>query len=170
LLSWLLLAALLLLTGLLSALSALLLTGLLPALSALLLTGLLLAALLTGILGHGLLRVTSPRIKVCKPTLFRWARICGQSPRSIRRDISIIIPPNSGPNASGAYTIIPPNLAADSNALVGTPVINERGTRRPELDRLDRTENDVVARHHLDLDHAAIESDDRVREHWTAGR
>jgi hypothetical protein len=73
-----LLTALLLLTGLLSALSALLLTGLLPTLSALLLTGLLLAALLTGILGHGLLRVTSPRFKVCKPTLFRWARICGQ--------------------------------------------------------------------------------------------
>jgi hypothetical protein len=67
LLSWLLLAALL---------TALLLTGLLSALSALLLTGLLLtllaAARLIGILGHSLLRGFSPRVKVCKPTLFRW--------------------------------------------------------------------------------------------------
>src|SRR5436305_220444 len=62
------------------------------------------------------------------------------------------------------------SIETNSHALVSTLVIEQRRTRRPEIDRLDRTEKDVVAADRTHLDDAAIEGDHRCREHRTAGR
>ena len=51
------------------------------------------------------------------------------------------------------------------DALIRSIMIDERRSGGTEPDVFDGTENDVVARHRLDLHHAAIERDDGIYGH-----
>src|SRR6516162_4677327 len=66
--------------------------------------------------------------------------------------------------------ISPRTEKSGSHSLVGTIVVNERGTAGPEAHRFDRTEEYVVAANRSYLDDAAIERDHGRGEHRAAGR
>src|SRR5262245_51996803 len=74
-----------------------------------------------------------------------------------------------GGNEEIVSTISGAILRASSDAFVDTPVIDQRRTGRSEMDRFNDAEDHIVARHHLDLDHAAVTGNDCRAEDRSAG-